>query len=87
MKQRPCWVNIVRFAIMPAPAGMAQTSNFSLPTVYSSAGALRSRVTKLEKLAPATSYSLLFSVDSPATLGPGARVSGIDRGRRPRAAR
>ncbi len=62
---------------------MAQTSNFSLPAVYSTTGEIRPQVTKLEKLAPATSYSLLFSVDSPAALGPDARVSVsvIDGGR------
>ncbi len=54
---------------------LAQTSKFSLPAVYSTSGEIRSRVTKLEKLAPATSYSLLFSVDSPAALGPEARVA------------
>ena len=51
-------VNIVRF------------SYFSLPPVYSTTGAIRSQVTKLDKLAPANSYSLLLSVNSPGDLGP-----------------
>jgi len=61
--------------LMSGAVGIAQTSNFSLPAVYSSTGAIRSQVMKLEKLAPTTSYSLLFSVDSPAALGPDARVA------------
>src|SRR4051794_22227918 len=69
--------------LISGAVGMAQISSFSVPAVYSSTGEVRSRVTKLEKLAPARSYSLLFSVDSPAALGPDARiaVSVVDGGR------
>jgi HEAT repeats/Squalene-hopene cyclase C-terminal domain len=61
--------------LMSASVCLAQSSSFSLPAVYATTGVIRSQVTKLEKLAPATSYSLLFSVNSPGDLGPAARVS------------
>ena len=63
------------FILISGAVCRAQVPSFSLPAVYSTSGEIRSHVTRLEKLAPANSYSLLFSVNSPGDLGPDARVA------------
>ena len=50
-------------------------AGYSLPAVYSTTGAVRSQVVRLDKLAAGESYSLLFSVNSPEGLGADARLS------------
>ncbi len=51
---------------------LAQTPN--LPSIYSISGELRPQAMKLDKLAAGSAYSVLFSANSPADLGPDARV-------------
>src|SRR5689334_16439999 len=63
------------FILILGAVCQAQVSSFSLPAVYSTSGEIRPHATKLGKLAPANSYSLLFSVNSPGDLGPQARVT------------
>ncbi len=60
------------FLLASAGACLAQTPN--LPALYSTSGALRSQSIKLGKLSAGTGYTFLFSIDSPAALGPNARV-------------
>ena len=76
MKQRSAMLGNYRslFLLVPAAIGLAQPSNFSLPAVYSTTGEIRTQTTRLDKLAPSASYSLLFSLDSP-DLGPAARIA------------
>ena len=72
MKQRSAMLGNYRslLLLVPAAVGLAQPSNFSLPAVYSTTGEIRTQTTTLEKLAPSAGYSLLFSLDSPATSAP-----------------
>jgi len=62
--------------------GCLASTNYSLPTVYSTTGEVRSQVVRLDKLAGGQSYSLLFSV-SPEALNADARlaVSVVEDGR------
>ncbi|MEO8368913.1 MAG: HEAT repeat domain-containing protein [Candidatus Solibacter sp.] len=56
------------FALIPASLSLAQG-------VYALSGSASSQTTKLEKLAAGTSYTFLFSVDSPAALTADSRIA------------
>jgi len=58
------------FFAIPALAA----TKYDLPVAYSAAGEVRSRTISLNRLAADQNYSLLFSLPSPARLGPDAQL-------------
>jgi HEAT repeat protein len=64
-------LKLILLQVPLALAGLAASSEFSLPAVYSTSGQIQSQTIALDRLGPDQAYSLLFSIAPP---GPDARL-------------